>query len=297
VDYVGTRAKDEIVSFGLGDWAPAKTHTPPAITSTAYYYVDAVLLSKMAGICGIEEDRKTYADLAGRIKDAINRHYYRGKGIYGEQGKGLDDAGSQTSLACALYQGLGDANLRETVDALVAAVHKNDDHLDCGILGTKYLLHALSDNGRADLAYKIVNQHSFPGWGYWIDQGATTLWEQWNGTESRNHIMFGDVSAWFYETLAGIAPDVAQPGFKRIIFHPYFAPELTWVKASHQSPYGEISAEWRRKGGHVYYKISIPANTTGEVILPGGKKISIDGKSRSANKIILGSGSYTIKIK
>jgi alpha-L-rhamnosidase len=277
VDYLGERAKDDIVSWGLGDWAPAKTHTPQEITSTAYYYVDAVLLSKMAGICGFDEDRKTYAGLAGRIHDAFNKRYYRGKGIFGE--------GSQTSLACALYQGLGDKRREETVDALVAAVHKNDDHLDCGILGTKYLLHALSDNGRADLAYKIVDQHSFPGWGYWIDQGATTLWEQWNGTESRNHIMFGDVSAWFYETLAGIRPDADQPGFKRIIFQPYFAPELSWVKASHQSRYGEISAEWSRKSGHVYYKIVIPANTTGEVILPGGKKTS------------LGSGSYTIKIK
>ncbi|HWB92094.1 MAG TPA: family 78 glycoside hydrolase catalytic domain, partial [Puia sp.] len=82
VDYLGTRAKDQIVSWGLGDWAPAKTHTPPAITSTAYYYVDAVILSKMAGVCGFGEDRKTYADLAGRIKDAFNRQYYRGKGIY-----------------------------------------------------------------------------------------------------------------------------------------------------------------------------------------------------------------------
>ena len=288
VDYLGSRATDQIVKFGLGDWAPAKTRTPEEITSTAYYYVDAVIVSKMAGLFGYGEDQKKYADLAIQIKDAFNRHYYKGNGIY--------DQGSQTSLACALYQELSGEHRGETLNALVTAIQKNDDHLDCGILGTKYLLHALSDNGRADLAYKIVNQHSFPSWGNWIDQGATTLWEQWNGTESQNHIMFGDVSAWFYESLAGIAPDKDQPGFKRIIFRPYFSPDLGWVKASHQSMYGEISAAWSREVGHIYYKIEIPANTTGEVILPKGKEVWIDGKRSTAGKIILGSGYYTIKI-
>ncbi|HEY4065114.1 MAG TPA: glycoside hydrolase family 78 protein [Puia sp.] len=276
VDYLGSKSTDDIVKIGLGDWAPAKTRTPEEITSTAYYYVDAVIVSKIAGLFGNAEDQKKYAGLATRIKAAFNRHYYRGNGIY--------DQGTQTGLSCALYQGLTDEHKDETVNALVEAIRKNDDHLDCGILGTKYLLHALSDNGRSDVAYKIVNQHSFPSWGNWIDQGATTLWEQWNGTESRNHIMFGDVSAWFYENLAGIQPDADQPGFKRILFQPYFSPDLTWVKATHQTMYGEISAAWNRQGDHIYYKITIPANTTGEVILP-------------AKKLVLGSGSYTIKVK
>jgi alpha-L-rhamnosidase len=198
----------------------------------------------------------------------------------------------------------------ETINALVSAVKKSDDHLDCGILGTKYLLHALSDNGRSDVAYKIVNQHTFPGWGYWIDQGATTLWEQWNGTESHNHIMFGDVSAWFYKNLAGIAPDKDQPGFKRISFKPYFSPDLKWVKASHQSMYGEITANWDRKAKNIYYKIAIPANTTGEIILPKNKKLFVDNKELSKSgyvknirvegdetKFVLGSGYYVITIK
>jgi alpha-L-rhamnosidase len=289
VDYLSSRAADHIVKFGLGDWAPAKTRTPEEITSTAYYYIDAVIVSKMAGLFGEGADQTKYADLATRIKESFNKHYYRGKGIY--------DQGSQTSLACALYQGLSDAHSGETIAALVAAIQKNDNHLDCGILGTKYLLHALTDNGRADLAYKIVNQHSFPSWGNWIDQGATTLWEQWNGTESRNHVMFGDVSAWFYECLAGIAPDRAQPGFKRIVFQPYFSPDLQWVKADHQSMYGKISAAWNRKGRDIYYNITIPPNTTGEVILPKDKKVTIDGRRSSAKEIILGSGTYNLTIK
>jgi alpha-L-rhamnosidase len=301
VDYLGTKATDHIVKIGLGDWAPAKTKTPAEITSTSYYYVDALLTSKIASILGYAGDQNKYKELAGTIKDAFYRHYYKGNGIY--------DAGSQTALACALYQGLSSDSLL-TVNALVSAVKKSADHLDCGMLGTKYLLHALSDNGHADVAYKIVNQHTFPGWGYWADQGATTLWEQWDGTESHNHIMFGDVSAWFYKNLAGIAPDDDQPGFKRISFKPYFAEDLKWVKASHQSMYGEIKANWSRKNKSIYYEITIPGNTTGEIILPGNKKLFIDDKplSRSAfvknivvqgseTRFLLGSGHYVIRIK
>ncbi len=302
VDYISTRAEDHIVKIGLGDWAPAKTKTPPEITSTAYYYVDAVLLSKMAGLFGNTTDQKKYDELAGKIKEAFNKRYYHGKGIY--------DQGSQTALACAIYQGLSDDFLRETVSSLVSAVKEKDDHLDCGILGTKYLLHALSDNGRSDVAYKIVNQRTFPGWGNWIEQGATTLWEQWDGTESRNHIMFGDVSAWFYKNLAGISPDSREPGFKRISFRPYFPPDLQWVKASHESMYGQIKADWTRSGKYINYNIAIPGNTTGEVVMPQGKTLLIDGvllsKSKYATNVqertdgirfLLGSGHYTITVK
>lgn len=302
VDYLGTRANNHIVSFGLGDWVPAKTSTPAEITSTAYYYIDAVLLSKMAGIFGHQADQKKYADLAIEIKTAFNKKYYKGNGIY--------DEGSQTSLSCALYQGMTDDHSNDTFKALVSAVQKNGNKLDCGILGTKYLLHALSDNGRPDVAYEIVNQRTFPSWGHWIAQGATTLWEQWNGTESRNHVMFGDVSAWFYKNLAGIAPNEMEAGFKRISLKPYFAPDLKWVKADHQSMYGEIKAGWERKNNDIYYHITIPANTTAELALPLNKKIFVNGKvlAKSAyvdeireegneKKFNLMSGSYVVVIK
>ncbi len=139
VEYLGTKADSNMMKIGLGDWAPAKTKTPAELTSTAYYYVDAVLLSRMAGIFGYAQDKEKYAALSNTIKEAFNKHYYHGTGIY--------DEGSQTALACAIYQGLSGDHLNETVASLVKAVNNADDHLDCGILGTKYLLHALSDNG------------------------------------------------------------------------------------------------------------------------------------------------------
>src|SRR5207302_1934274 len=103
----------------------------------------------------------------------------------------------------------------------------------------------LTENGRADVAYGIVSQKTPPGWGAWLEQGATTLWEQWNGNDSRNHIMFGDVSAWMFKALAGINPDPDHPGFKHFIIKPSFVQGLDWIKAKYDSVRGPIRSEWR----------------------------------------------------
>ena len=172
----------------------------PAITDTAYYYVDARIVALAAGLLGRQADAQKYNALADDIKAAFNRKFY-------QPDTGLYDNGSQTSLSCALYQGLVEPeNKARVLGNLVAAVEQANNHIDTGILGAKYLLNALLENGRADVAYRIVAQKDQPSWGWWLEQGATTLWEQWNGNESRNHIMFGDISAWFYKALAGINP-------------------------------------------------------------------------------------------
>ena len=108
-------------------------------------------------------------------------------------------------MSCALYQGLiGMEEKEKVLSALVSEVEKSNFHIDCGILGAKYVMHALTDLERADLAYRIATQTTFPAWGHWIAQGATTLWETWAGDSSQNHHMFSDISAWFYKGLAGI---------------------------------------------------------------------------------------------
>ena len=133
---------------------------------------------------------------------------YKGDGIYAN--------GSQTALSCAVYQGLGRCPKRRPASSRnwPTTSKQNDDHLDTGILGAKYLFHALSDNGRHDLAYRIATQTTPPSYGDWIRRGATTLWEDWGDGASRNHIMFGDISAWFYQTLAGINLDPRAAGLQ-----------------------------------------------------------------------------------
>jgi alpha-L-rhamnosidase len=306
VDYLTRRAENGIVSIGLGDWCPAKSQTPVPITSTAYYYVDARLVAKMAAVLGKGDDRHKYDALADTIRAAFLREFYRPEaGQIGE--------GTQTALACALYQGMADGEARQKIlDNLVAAVAARDGHLDCGILGAKYLLHALADNGRADVAYAVAAKTTFPSWGHWIERGATTLWEQWdegtNGDLSRNHIMFGDISAWFYQTLAGIRPDPDGPGFKKFLVRPSVQNDLDWVKARYESAHGPIAVEWRRKGEQFTLEVTVPANTTATVHVPvvksgvvteSGKPVSqVEGVRllrRESNSIVyaVGSGRYS----
>jgi len=262
VDYLTGKAKDGIVTIGLNDWAPWKTQTPADITSTAYYYRDTQIVALAAGLLGQDADAQKYEALAASIKKAFNDKFYQPQTAqYGN--------GSQTSLSCALYQGLvPQQDSRPVFSNLVALVENQKGHIDTGILGAKYVLNTLTEFDRTDLAYQMASQKDQPSWGWWFEQGATTLWEQWNGTESRNHIMFGDISAWFYKALAGINPDPAVPGFRHIIIKPERVAGLTSAKASYESVRGRIVSQWQHEGGVFSLRLSVPANTTARVYLP-----------------------------
>ena len=263
VDYLASHAKDGgIIKLGLNDWAPWKTKTEAGITDTAYFFVDAKVVALAAQVLGKSEDAEHYRALAATIKEAFNKKFYHAD-------TGLYDNGSQTALSCALYQGLVAPENRARVLAnLVAAVDKTDGHIDTGILGAKYLLNTLLENGRADVAYRIVSQKDQPSWGWWFSQGATTLWEQWDGSSSRNHIMFGDISAWFYKALAGIQPDPQTPGFKHFFIAPQVVGDLTSARASYESIRGPIVSDWNVKKGEFRLRVVIPPNSCATITLP-----------------------------
>jgi alpha-L-rhamnosidase len=262
VDYLTSKAKDHIVAIGLGDWVPAKTTTPERVTSTGYYYRDALIVSKAAALLGKAEDTKKYADLASAIRDAFNKEFYDPK-------TGLYAGGTQTAMSCALYHGLVPPEERTKVlGKLVEGIQAQSGHLDAGILGTKYLIDSLTAAGRGDVVYSMATKTDYPSWGRWLEQGATTLWEQWDGNASRNHIMFGHISAWFYEALAGINVDPEVVGFKHIVFRPQILGDLTWVRAEHESPYGTIKSQWEVKNGTFSLRIAVPVNTRATVYVP-----------------------------
>ncbi|MGD0518313.1 MAG: glycoside hydrolase family 78 protein [Thermoguttaceae bacterium] len=277
VDYLTGRAKDGIVNIGLNDWSPWKTKTEAGITDTAYYYVDARVVSLAAGLLHKNDDAQKYNDLAASIKKAFNAKFYQPEtGIY--------DNGGQTALSCALCQGLVEPENKARVLAnLIAAVEKQDWHIDTGILGAKYLLNTLLENGRADVAYRIVAQKTKPGWGYWIEQGATTLWEGWGGGGSQNHIMYGDVVAWFYKALAGINPDPAAPGFKHFIIKPNVVGDLTSARGEYNSIRGKIVSDWKVADGQFSLNLTIPANTTATVYLPIADAAQVREQDKPAN--------------
>lgn len=274
VDHITEISKDGLTDWGLGDWIPVKSVTPKEFTSSIYYYTDALILSRAAKLLGKEQDQEKYLALSKKIADAINKKYLNSEtGIYGE--------GFQTELSAALFWGIVPEDLKARVaENLKNRVIADNSHVDVGLLGTKTILNALSENGYHDLAFTLASQKTMPSWGYWIDNGATTLQENWpmktNTDISRNHIMFGEIGAWFYKALGGIKPDPDQPGFKNVILEPHFVKELTHFEATHKGPYGEIVSSWKREGGKILYSATIPPNSTATVRLDNGKVLKID---------------------
>lgn len=300
VDHINTNWPSGLTSWGLGDWIPVKSKSPVELTSSAYYFVDATILANAAKILGKTEDYATYTALAQNIKNAFNKKYLNAQtGIYG--------SGLQTELSVPLFWGLVPEDTKNKVAAnLAKRVEADSFHLDVGLLGTKAILNALSENGYAEVAYKLAAQESFPSWGWWIKNGATTLYENWPinaGSDiSMNHIMFGEIGAWLYKGLGGIKPDAANPGFKNILLQPNFVAGLQHFEAKHQGPYGTIVSSWVKNKSRITYKVVIPPNSTATLILPlmEREKLYQNGEivqASKANSIQLEAGTYEFRWK
>jgi alpha-L-rhamnosidase len=231
--------------------------------------------------------------LASSIKTAFNKKFFNEKAMtYGN--------GSQTALSCALFHGLVPDKYRQKIyQKLVEAVHAKDDHIDVGVLGARYIQHALTDQGNAELAYKLVATKAYPGWGYWIENGATTLWEDWKGEASLDHIMFGDVSSWFYKALGGIRPDEKNPGYKHFFIKPEFIGDLTWVKSSYESAHGTIVSNWKRDGKMITHEVTVPANSQASYVVAAKNKsgVRVNGKSLAEGAFETGTSDGKLLIK
>ncbi len=261
VDYLTTRTENGIQKIGLGDWV-SLVKTPVEITSTGYYFYDAMVLSKMAGILGRPEEEKKYRDLAGSIRKTFNETFL-------DSVTNRYKIQTQTALSCAVYQGLTpEANEEQTVKDLIAQVEQKNFHPDFGLLGSKYVLNVLHNSGNDEIAYKMLNSTEYPGWGYWIAQGATTLWEDWKGASSLNHIFLGDFTSWFYKAVAGINIDPEYPGFGKFIIKPSFISDLSFVECSYNSVNGKIVSNWKREGNQIEMDLLIPANSEARLMLP-----------------------------
>lgn len=274
VDFLYAKTRLDLIPFdSLGDWLPWKTETSSKLTSTVMLFSDAKIVAKAASLAGKPVEAEKYLALAEKVKKAYVKHYLSSDEI---------NKGTQTALAIAIYFGLAEGDTRKAAfDALVKDIERQG-HIDTGIIGAKYALRVLSENGRTDLAYRLVSRKEQPGWGWWIEQGATTLWEDWKGESSLNHIMFGDVSNWMIQWLAGIGLDPQANAFKHILIQPQVVGDLTWAKASVLSPYGRIASSWKRNGKRLHLEVEIPANTTATVRLPGKSEAFEVGSGRHA---------------
>ena len=270
---------DFIIKDGLSDHESLNPTPAPELVTPLYYY-SAKLMSKLAKILDKNEDSDKYSVLAENIKKKYIEEFLN-------PGTGEIGTKTQTNQSFALWLDMVPEN--EKGKALEFLLNKiiveKDSHFTTGIYATKFIFDILSETGNIDLAYKVVNQKTFPGYGYMLENGATTLWEHWalsEDTFSHNHPMFGTVSEWFYKWLGGIQPDSEAIGFDKIIIRPQIASGLEWVKSDYNSVKGLIKSDWTVKNGIFKLHVIIPPNSTAIVHLP----TSDAEKNKESGKLI-----------
>jgi alpha-L-rhamnosidase len=256
-----------------GDWLSVGADTPREVLATAYLAYDAKLMARIASVLGREDRAVQYEALHRDVVAAFNRAYV------GEDG--FIEGDTQTVYLLALHMDLIPDALREPVaDRLVADIERHDWHLTTGFVGVGLLCPVLTEAGYADVAYRLLLNETFPSWGYSIRQGATTIWERWDGwTEehgfqtpmmnSFNHYSLGSVAQWLYEYVAGIRP--AEPGYEHVLVGPNPGP-LEWARATYRSARGPITSAWRQEGDVFRLDVEIPANVTATVVMPDGER-------------------------
>jgi len=267
-----------LVDQGLSDHESLEP-VPVQLTGTAHYLQCARIMKKFASMMGDEQNISKYQALEQRLKNLLKTEFWD----KAEGGK----INRQTLFSTLLYHGIVPEDQVEAArDSLVKAVENGpSSHFNTGIFGTKYILETLSEYVSPETVYQVVNSRDYPGWGFMIDRGATTLWETWqesNNTYSNNHPMFGSVTEWFYRWLGGIRPDPENPGFQSFLLAPSTPAGLEFVKCTHDSPMGKIVSNWQRLPSGMYrYEVTVPAGSKAKVILPAGpyQNIEISGKS------------------
>ncbi len=318
VRYLDRHLDDGIVPTNQwGDWCmpperadlihsqdPARK-TDGKLISTAMYYSMLTMMGEMAMKIGVNADMLDYDRKQALLREAYNRHFYNAE-------KGCYDNNTVTANLLSLVFGLVPDGEEERVLQHIIDVTQNtfDSHVSCGVLGVQHLMTALTRRGQLPLAMRIIQQRDYPSYGYMIDNGATTIWELWNGNtadpamNSGNHVMLlGDLLLWYYEDLAGISQSETSLGYKELDMSISMPEDIKHVRASHATPYGTVKSEWQRTDEGLTWKVEIPANTTARIHIPHGYTIEGMYSLRWASAelegddicLCVGSGAYTIK--
>ena len=263
---------------GYGDWlaldGSGKTDggTPKDLIGTAFFARSADLVARMARVLGRAEDAARHQRLFERVRRAFRRRFLTADGLVSSL--------TQTGYVLALHFDLAPAALRPRLLAeLVRDIEGRGGKLSTGLVGTPYLPHVLSENGRPDLAYRLLHQKQWPSWLYAVTQGATTIWERWDGwthdkgfqdkgMNSFNHYAYGAIGAWLYAAVAGIDLDPDRPGYKHIRLAPRPGGSLTSARGTLESPHGKIVSAWKIRPGHFEWEVVVPPNTTATATFP-----------------------------
>ena len=310
--YLGSRAHDGIVDYGLGDWfdigpgdAGFSKLTTAGVTGTAIYYQDLKALEKTAAVLGRNQDSAAYADQAASVRDDFNAKFF-------DAAQHRYDKGSQTAQAIPLAMGMVPEGQRQAVlDALVADIRAHQSHTTSGEVGFHYEVDALLEGGRSDVLLDMLERTDAPSYGYILAQGATSLTEGWDGGHSQDHFMLGSAEEWFYRGLGGINVNLSREGAQRLVLHPVLAGKIQWARAHYRSVLGEVESEWHRGATETVYNFTIPANATATIEIdsaaagmatvngvptaraPGVLETHIEGASM---EMTAGSGKYEVRV-
>lgn len=320
VEYMHTRAGEKNLWLGddhFGDWlafASNSSSYPGATTekdliATAYYAHSSKILSQVAAILGKTEDAAFYSKLSEAVKKAFIEEFVTKNGRVVSH--------TQTGYSLALAFDLLPENLKNNAAEYLAADVKKMGHLTSGFVGTPLVCKTLSSIGRDDLAFMLLNRKKYPSWLYPVTQGATTIWERWDGQKpdgsfqdvgmnSFNHYAYGAIGEWLYKHVAGLDLDPQNPGYKHLLLYPHPGGDLTKASAELKSMYGTIKSSWKLDQSKFNYEVTVPANTTATVTLPNAElsKVLMNQLPLAGNKVVkaeqngndtlveLGSGSY-----
>jgi alpha-L-rhamnosidase len=277
-DYVRRKA----VGSNYADWLAPDQGTPKALIDTAYWALVAREMAEMATALHRLEDAEKYRQQYEHIAAAYRAAFVKDDGsVAGD---------TQTGYLATLFTGIAPDSLRASMmDRLTKNIHAHGDHLTTGFLGTPFLLFVLDENQQTDLAFKLLLSDTYPSWGYMVKKDATTWWERWNGDtgdpsmNSYNHYAFGSVMAWVYRRAAGIDTDASGPGFHHLTIRPHFDAALPALHVEYDAAYGTVVSDWKQSEQR--FTVTIPANTTATVELPGREKETI------------GSGTHTYTVR
>ena len=311
-DYLSSRAKDNIIAYGLGDWYDIGPGEPGVsklttlgMTATAIYYQDVRVLEKTLALAGRDQESRVYAARADAVRKDFNARFF-------DAASHRYDKGSQTAQAMPLVVGLvPEEEGAQVLDALVADIRARNNHVTAGDVGFHYVVDALLDGGRSDVLYDMLERTDAPSYGYQLTQGATALTEAWdaNPDSSQDHFMLGHAEEWFYRGLGGIDIDFTREPARRLVLRPQLVGKLKEVRTRYVSAWGPVESNWKRGATQTEYEFTIPANvrataelrtaSPGDIHVNGAAPTGADGVIRATTSsggivLELGSGHYTI---
>lgn len=306
-DWLEEIADHHLIQDGYGDWCPPgllePVECPPALTSTAFYFLVASIMARSAGVLDDSVEAARYTKLADTIRSAFQQKFYR---------PSEHTYGSQTANAIALAFGLVPVSDTSQVAAALAhhVILDHRGHFNAGIHGLRHLFDMLCEYGQAPTAWNALQVEGWPGFKQHFEFGATTFWEvfyhPWMHTmhdRSLNHPMQAAFAAWFFHGIGGLRPDAAAPGFRHFTMRPHLWRELTWAEATYDSARGLIASRWERDERQFWWRITVPANTTATVAMPcanpstlrlNGRITDIPFTERAFARIVLTPGNHDL---